>query len=290
MNMVKSFNKALVAVFLLVGFLFVTILPVNASNEIDSCQEKQVVFSKQPITDEAVLFERAKKGETDFIGDQSFIKDITFDEKVVKDFNTKSYVTTQKLKEVKGIGEEEKTGKEKSYKEESYVSTVFVELSPKSYDNGSSSLTQPVVDPTASIRCTTTVYFSYRKDVIGSLNWYSGKLDRVNAKWDILDSQMRISNGYVRGTANGRKVTSFDPHTEGSLINHTSGNEYSFISSPTSGTTYNYYPSWNDWINVYPESTHVGSKPQITITRIPTGTSWDFSYWLKVNYVYFPVS
>lgn|GEM_PF-3500989 len=287
MNLVKSVNKILIAVFFLVGFLFVTILPVSASNEIDSCQQKQVVFSKEPIVDEAVLYDRAKKGETDLITDQSFIKDLTFDGELVKDFNIKSYVTTQKLKEVRDLGENGKISNE-----ESYATTIISEISPKSYNSGSTYLEQPTVDSqTASVRCTLTVYFDYRKDTIGSFNYYSAKLNSVKSKWNILDpNQMRIGNGFVRGTANGFNVTSFDPHYESSLIRHlgTGSGEYNLTIYPSSGTSYYYYPNWNNWLNVYPSGTQIGGKADITITRKATGQSWDFAHSLIVNWTNFP--
>jgi len=282
LNMVKSVNKSLVALFLIVGILFISILPASASSEIDSCQGKQVVYSQEPIIDEAVLYDRAKKGETDLITDQSFIKDLKFDEKLIKDFKVKSYVTTQKLKEVRDVSVKGKTGTENTY-----VTTIFTELLPLSYSSGSSYLEQPVVDSqTASVRSTLTVYFDYRKDVIGSFNYYSAKLTSVKSKWDILDSQMSISNGFVRGTANGFNVTSFDPHYESGLITHlgTGSGEYNLISYPSSGTSYYYYPNWNNWINVYPDGTQVGGRAEITIKRNATGTTWNFPHSLIVNW------
>jgi len=290
LNMKIKVNKTLIAVFLLIGFLFVTIMPVSASNDIESFSQKQVIFSKEPIVDEAVLYDRAKKGETDFILDRSFIEDLTFDKELVKDFNIKNYVTTEKIKEVKELGLKGNTTKE-----ESYVTTIFTDLSPRSTtSSGSTYLEQPNNDSSASVTCTLRVYYSYRTDLIYTgnipVNWYSAKLDRVQSRWTISDSQISISNGFVRGTAYGKKVTSFDPHNEGALITHrgTASGEYSSISNPSSGTNYNYYPNWNDWIDVYPDATHVGGQADITIHRNTTGSSWNFSYPLKINYTNFP--
>jgi hypothetical protein len=273
---------------LLVGFLFVTTMPVNASNDVDSVPHRQVIFSKEPIVDESVLYDRAKKGETDLINDQSFIKDIVFDKELVSEFNVKSYVTTEKIKEVKELRQ-----KGNESQEDSYVTTIFTDLSPKSalLSLGSTYLEQPCDDSSASVTCTLRVYYSYRTDTAGQITYYSAKLDRVQCKWTNSDAaQISISNGYVRGTAYGFKVTNFVPHTQGSLINHrgTASGEYTSISSPSSGTYYNYYPNWSDYIDVYPQATHVGGQANITIHRIPTGSSWNFSYPLNVNYTNFP--
>jgi len=77
--MIIRINRTLVTMLLLVGFLFITTVPVNASNDVDSVPHRQVIFSKEPIADESVLYDRALKGETDLISDQSFIKNIVFD-------------------------------------------------------------------------------------------------------------------------------------------------------------------------------------------------------------------
>ncbi|WP_157609566.1 hypothetical protein [Syntrophomonas zehnderi] len=289
MNMIRI-NQILIAGFLLVGILFVTTIPASASNNLDSFPQKQVTFSKEPISNEAVLYDRAKNGETDLFFDQSFMKNLTFNEELAKEFYINNYVTTEKIKEIKELGQ-----KGDSAKEESYVTTIFTDLSPKSTtSSGSTYLEQPSKDSSVSVTCTLRVYYSYRTDLVYSgnipVNWYSAKLDRVQSKWTINDSQISIRNGFVRGTAYGKKVTSFDPHKEGALITHrgTASGEYSLISNPNPGTNYNYYPNWNDWINVYPDATHVGGQADITIHRNPTGSSWNFSYPLKVNYNNFP--
>lgn len=284
--MLAKVYKPLLSLSLIVILLFTAILPATAETQLNSTSRKQVLFTKEAIIDETVLYDRAKNGQTDLTADQTFITDLKFPEKLVKDFNIDSYVTTQKLKESQEEGVNGRISKE-----ETYVTTIFTELSPNSYESGGSYLEQPKVDQTASVRCTLTVYFDYRKDTIGSINYYSAKLTSVKAKWDILDSQMKISNGYVRGTAYGFKVTSFDPHQESTLIRHvgTGSGEYRVISSPTSGSGYIYYPSWSDWINVYPLGTQVGGQSDITITRKVTGTSWNFTHLLKVNWTNFPL-
>jgi hypothetical protein len=39
---------------------------------------------------------------------------------------------------------------------------------------------------------------------------------------------------------------------------------------------------------VMPDACHVGGQADITITRTATGSQWNFSYPLKVNYIMFP--
>jgi len=288
MNIVKKFNFTLIAMIMLFGFLFST-LPASASSapsDIDSVQQKQVLFSKEPITDEAVLYDLAKKGKTDLASDKLLIKDLKFNEKLNKEFNIKSYVTTQKLKEVRKIDAHGKT-----VTEDSYATTIFTDISPQTViKSGSTYIQQPAGDTSVSVRCTQTIYYSYRTDYLNSIYWYSAKLDKVTSKWDVLDSKMTIKNGYVRGTTYGYKVTSFDPHSEGALITHrgTASGEYNLISSPISGATYTYTPYWSDYVNVYPFACHVGGQTDILITRTATGSQWIFPYPLKVNYTMFP--
>ncbi len=273
----------LLALFLLVGFMFVAISPARAENNYDISNPKEVIFSKAPITDEAVLYENAKNGKTDLIGDANFIQNIVLDEDLLKEFCVENCVTTQKLKEVR-----ETNPNGSASRVEDYTTTIFTDI----YENGSSYKQVPKVDPqTASVRCTLTVRYSYRWDQIGSFNYYSATLDRVDSKWTILDSQMSILKGYVRGTAYGYKVTSFNPHQSGSLIKHlgTNSGEYRYISYPSSGTTYTYYPSWSDWLDVYPLSTHVGGQADITIKRNATGSTWTLSHQVRVNYTDFPL-
>ena len=70
--MLAKVYKPLLSLSLIVILLFTAILPATAETQLNSTSRKQVLFTKEAIIDETVLYDRAKNGQTDLTADQTF--------------------------------------------------------------------------------------------------------------------------------------------------------------------------------------------------------------------------
>jgi hypothetical protein len=172
---------------LIIAFLLV--LPLNAAIANESKDGWNVEYEAKEVKDKDLLYDRAKKGITDYVEDQANGRQATLKNNDTGEIKNITMIsTTQKLKK-------QKKGNQVI---ESYATTSFA-IVPAGY-SGSGSDASSAIDPSIGVRANNTVYWDNYYD---SNNTLYKDITSATGSWDILDPTFYVQGQQVRLEAAG---------------------------------------------------------------------------------------
>jgi hypothetical protein len=214
-----------------------------------------VLEKYEEINDTDILFERAKKGITDF-------ETIKTKESILKNSKTgeeskvKTYNTTQLLK----VTKDKNGNKENAYKSTTFVFIYLPKITTDKISINGSHSEDPKYDPSYSVLASSTFYFT--TTTVNGLEHI--RLTSAKGNWTIKDNQVSIPERKVYMACNGYNASRFSISDQ--KITH-EPNSFSFNYSAPSW--------WKPVCRTFDRSVGVGMWCKI---RRIGGDSWTFYY------------
>lgn len=250
-------------------FTVFTILFSGSTTYAETPEKRKVTFSELVITDPEILYEKAKKKESQ----SSFSSDLSSDEEetligdsggaILEGESESVELETYSTAQLVEVAETE------NGTEEVYVENIFVE--PTEADFAAASSETRVVggyktDPNFyAVRSQATVSYTitYRSD-----GRRAAKLNYVKSNWTLLDSSVRISNRRYYYANNGSNANGVFVGQKSAMVYTTSNTNTKY--APTSWVSVDMNDYWGCGVNSF-----------ATIDR--NGSTYSFSYYYNVD-------
>lgn len=254
--------------FFIVFALVFSSLPVNASSNEKSSEKREIIFKEKEITDQKVLYEKAKKEKKSNKKDKN--KDLLG--ALLESDNGEvelEVLSTSQLIEVAQV---------EGGIEEVYVGSYFADLSESDFDLVDGEFSAASVQNSAGTHNDTR---GYAVRGYGRVNYTitvrndgrrAAKLNFVQGSWTMLDSSFYLSNRSYEYGNNGI-LNNGDFSKQHSGTRYTTSNSFTAY-PPTSWVAVDMNGAWS-----------CGVKATATITRSSGGSSYQFTFHQNVaNY------